>query len=437
MKSDEQSLIERYRQALDSPVPFRATVEPQLRSVRVVGALGKTGAVQSYVTDVNRTELLERVRGGEHVELEVDARTFVQRETPNRNFVRFKKGRLRSIAKTGKGTPFLRDHDQGSVLARGGSVTKSKAITNDDGEVEFQQTLRLTKPWAVEGVLDGTIDRFSIGWNPTAEITYHHSGEPLETPWPAHWPGDQLEDGTAVEWVFGDADLVEVSAVNVPAVVGTGIESFGAAFLSASRGAAAKQCRTPRQEGKPMKRLLEILGLSADASEDSAIAEVQNKDRRIAESDAEVKTLRAKSEGESKELAELRALAASFETEKLDRRIASLYEEGKLVHSAGSTNASERVSDPLEESLRQCYAAGGWQLFDRLSGDLKARVPVGRSKLDTSPQVRGGADKVISAGNVAITLDHSRRVRMRKLGLTEESYQRYVDKLAASDNGRN
>jgi phage head maturation protease len=152
--------------------------------------------------------------------LDVDAVTYVQREAPNRNFVRFQPGILQTLAKGGAGIPVLRDHDQRSVLSRAGTVTKSVARHTDAGEWEFHQTLRLVKPWAIEGVSDGTLDRFSIGWSPTGPVICSKHDSEIFTG--CHcWPGDEV-DGDVIEWVFTAAELVEVSFVNVPAVVGTG-----------------------------------------------------------------------------------------------------------------------------------------------------------------------------------------------------------------------
>ena len=66
----------------------------------------------------------------------------------------------------------------------------------------------ITLAWAVEGVLDGTIDRFSIGWHPTARVLCSVHKKALRGKdgcW--CWPGQEVE-GEVVEAIFGAADGV-------------------------------------------------------------------------------------------------------------------------------------------------------------------------------------------------------------------------------------
>jgi len=83
-----------------------------------------------------RKDLLARVRAGEPVTLEFDARTFVQRETPNRNFIRFREGAMLALARSFKGVPFLRDHGTRSLDARAGTVLASRLERGEVGEAE-------------------------------------------------------------------------------------------------------------------------------------------------------------------------------------------------------------------------------------------------------------------------------------------------------------
>lgn len=160
----------------------------------------------------------------------VTATTFRQSAEPNRNFMRFSAGALKSLAAAGP-IPFLRDHAQRMVLARGGTVRSSVGRTVG-GAFELEQRIELTAPWAIEAFEAGLIDRFSIGWHPTGPVRYAHDGKEIRG-WPDHFPGEELDDGTIIEWEFTAVDLVEVSAVNVPAVVGTRVE--GALELGRAR----------------------------------------------------------------------------------------------------------------------------------------------------------------------------------------------------------
>jgi phage head maturation protease len=178
----------------------------------------------------DRKQRLERMRGGEAVTLAFQARTFVQRETPNRNYLRFAPKSLTKLGRSFKGVPFLKDHDQRRIEARGGTVLESTVERGDDGAVAFVQSITLSKAWAVEALLDGTIDRFSIGFVPTGPILCSVHRTPIFKEC-ACWPGDRTaKSEERVEFVFTEAEGVEVSAVNVPAVIGTGIDDIRSAL---------------------------------------------------------------------------------------------------------------------------------------------------------------------------------------------------------------
>ncbi len=392
--------------------PFRCDADAQVLGVRRRGELGAVVALDTK----DRKGLLERVRAGEHAELEVDAVTYIQRETPNRNHVRFRGASLRTIAKSGVGSVFLRDHDQLSVEARGGTVTASKAIKNQEtGDWEFHQTFHLVKPWAVEGVLDGTIDRFSIGWHPTGDIFFRHNDEPVldEYGWPKYWPGDELDDGTVVEWVFTDADLVETSAVNVPAVVGTGLSDLRAA-LSAHLG-GTPPAHQPQQETPAMKKLLKALGLSADAAEESAVAAVEKLEQNHASAikRAEAAELELKVERESHD--KVKASLAKHETEAatraaadLDAKIAALYADGRLVRVGG------QEPDPQEADLRDVHAKLGAERFGKIVSRMSGKVPTQRQA--------GGADPNPRQGSNGFVFTPQLKKFIADMGMSEEQY---------------
>lgn len=394
--------------------PFHLDAEPVTSGTMVVRHEGRTLAA------TEQKDLLEKVRAGEHVELDVEAVTYIQRDAPNRNFIRFKKAILGRLAKSGKGNPFLTDHNQHSVLARGGTITKSSAQRNAAGETEFAQVFHLVKPWAVEGVLDGTIDRFSIGWSPTGPITYAHNGEPLED-WPRYWPGDTIElDGETivVEWEFSAADLVETSAVNVPAVTGTGITGFRAA-LSAHLGGTPP---IPPEEQR-MKKVFKALGLSADAAEESVLAAVEKleHDRGAAAKLAEDAELKLKAECEAHErtraqLAEHEQRAAATAATQLDTAIAKLYEEGRLLKVQKGEGRAE--PDAAEATYREIHAKLGQKAFDVAAARLPAKVPAGRQAGDEDP-----------TPTLAVGEFSERMVkRLAEMGMTPEQYRKNMER---------
>lgn len=226
-----------------------------------------------------RKSLIEASRAGQHVELEFEAITYYQRAgSQNRNFIRFRPGAMKALAKSGKGTPFLRDHAQRSQADRGGTVIASTAEKMDDGAIALRQRIRLTTPWAVQGALEGTIDRFSIGWHPTGEL--HCTACKASWTKCSHWPGDKIDDESVVELEYQEAELVEVSSVNVPAVVQTGITDQIRAALT-----LARQPTLAREEAAEMnpKELAKRLGLPESASEDEIFAALEAVNRERSE----------------------------------------------------------------------------------------------------------------------------------------------------------
>lgn len=390
-----------------------AEVPTSLRTVRVGGA---------EIAENERKELIERVRAGEHVELEFEATTFIQSESPNRNFVRFRQGLLRKLAKSGTNSVFLRDHNQNNVLSRGGTITKSRAVKDDEGRDVFVQTIRLVKDWAVIGVLDGTIDRFSIGWIPTGPIVYSHNGDEVKG-WPDHWPGDELEDGTVVEWVFTDAELIETSGVNVPAVVGTQIEGIREALSLALGKPPAKQPSALTGSGSlphgetQMNGIKKILGLSDSAGEQDIAAAVGKLQTAL-----DVETEKATSIG-----AELSQLKVKFEVlsaAQTEAAIDAALSDGRLKTSHDSDG--KRVQSKLETILRsQAEKYGADVLSESLSALPKMFGPPSASQsLGNAPtQDPPGA----STDELSDTLNSNPHLKgyMGQLGLSEEDVRKY------------
>ncbi len=162
------------------------------------------------------TLALAKVDGETPSRLEIEATVFVA-SYPNRNFIRFAPDALPGLASSFKGMPFLRDHAQGDLTARAGTITDAWL----DGDA-IKVKADLVTPWAVKAALDGTLDRFSIGWHSPAGPACSSCAKPMRSRECAHYPG---HDG--VEAIYGaDAVGVEISAVSVPAVMGTGIDSI-------------------------------------------------------------------------------------------------------------------------------------------------------------------------------------------------------------------
>lgn len=147
----------------------------------------------------------------------------------NRNGWRFANEALPKIAASFAGKPFITGHDWGDVRARGGTIREATVQEPADGELLLLYEIEPQASWAVEGLANGTIDRFSLGVVTSgAIICTVHQTEVFESCYCL--PGELVtakRDGQEVEltaeWEFQDGEGVELSAVNVPAVEGTGI----------------------------------------------------------------------------------------------------------------------------------------------------------------------------------------------------------------------
>lgn len=369
----------------------------RLRELELVSDIDDTRIVElraggAKLADADRKALLERVRGGEHVELEFEARTYIQRETPNRNFVRFKPSILKRLARSFVGVPFLRDHDKRSLTARGGTIVASELVQDTDGDA-FHQTIRVVKPWAAEGLLDGTIDRFSIGAAPTGDIICSAHKTPIFTKCFC-FPGDKVGDSDErVEFVITAAEGVETSAVNVPAVVGTGIKGVRAA-LEALAADAGGIVPSPPTEGQTMKRLLVLLGLSEAASEDAAVAALEVK---LAE-------LRAAREAAT-DLASLQAELDVLRASQVDHHIERLYAEGRLPIKRDGKG--DRVAGELETKLRNLAKVVSLKAMLEVAESLPVVAPIGPRSLETALGVAGGPAPEANVAAAPITADNA------------------------------
>jgi hypothetical protein len=213
-------------------------------------------------------ELLAKAVARERVELDLVVHAYEQTPgQPNRNGVRFRDGMMRALGRSGRGNPFLRDHQQRDVTARGGTILESDTVPLEGGGYAIKQLVRLTDPSAVERALRGNMSAVSIGWNPTGDVVCSHCGTPvLEDCW--HWPLDVLEteQGTVtIEWVFTEAELLETSEVSIGGVPNAHVEDIRAALsISGSSGDQhGKGEPSPRGTMNLIAKLAPILMLAA------------------------------------------------------------------------------------------------------------------------------------------------------------------------------
>lgn len=355
--------------------------------------------------ETNYDKILSKLDEGTPTALIVEAVTYIQRDTPNLNFVRFSESSLGNVAMTGNGTPFLKDHNQTELDARGGTVIESFAAV-ENGETVFKQKIKVTKPWAILGVLDGTIDRFSIGWRSTGKVSYLHNGEEV-TEENLIWPGQELEDGSAVEWVFEEAELIEVSAVNVPAVPGTSINEvneFRASLSYALGWEPPLNKLGAKQRTRKMIKVLQKLGLDESACEDKAVQELEGIQSKTISLQAELDATKAQLQGSNEELAKLQSLEAERAKDGFELQIAGLYACGKLVKTP------EGEADEEEAHVRNLHAKGGVELFNDHVSLMRTKAPIAEAAQSEGTEVEGEA------------VDSARVLRLKHCGISQERF---------------
>lgn len=193
----------------------RKTTSPPLRLVSEAdGAILWDGAgVPAAVTEVDSG-------------VEFDAVTFWER--PNRNHVRIRRDDLAAFAASFVGAPFLRNHAEGDIGEREGIVLASaveERLHPVDGALTpaVRQRLRITTQRGRRALQEGQIDRFSVAFDVTGWVCSVCGADWLHC---SHWPGEQYDvngQPTVCEIVAVQPHGREVSAVNVPAVDGTGL----------------------------------------------------------------------------------------------------------------------------------------------------------------------------------------------------------------------
>lgn len=359
-------------------------IRPELGDGALSSRLELAGALKAgggKLSDEVRKELITRIRGGEHVELEFSAITYRQKDGfPNRNGLRFKPSKLAKIARSWKNKPALVDHRSWAQGARIGTLVDSELVELGDGWVGFRQTFRVVKPEAVISVLDGTIDRFSIGWAATGPVHCTIHGGPVFEACRC-WPLDQLEiDGELkiAEYEFTSAEGDETSAVNTPAVSGTKIEDVRAALA-----ASLKQTHE-RPDPMAFPRLAAVLSLAAltETDDERAASSVEEIKRGKLAAEAERDTYKARALAAEGSLAkadeERKAAEAKLTAREVDTVIESAYTAGKLIAKRDAAGA--RIPSKLEEGLRKIGTSLGLEPLKAHVEDLPVVVPLGQRR---------------------------------------------------------
>ncbi len=350
-----------------------------------------------------KAKLIEAVRAGQHVELAIRAITFRQRDgSPNKNFLRFKSSKLGEIATSFVGKPALVDHNKWSQSARIGTIEASESVPLAGGWTGFRQTIRVVKPDAVISVLDGTIDRFSIGWDPRGTVLCTVHKVDVRSKASCYWkedcyPGKTVDvDGSAqvAEYEWQSTEGVETSSVNTPAVSGTKIEEVRSAL------AFELEIHEPRPHqldiGEALRmtiinRLGPILGLGdslTDADADRIVTSVKETAAgKLAAEQERDSALTARDEATKR--AELfAAKVAQLEGDKVEAALAAAYKAGKMIR--GKDEAGNSTPSPREPRLRRIASEqDGLAALELELAEMPVVVPVGHQVLaDEDPNPR-------------------------------------------------
>ncbi|MFC2065260.1 hypothetical protein ACFLXB_09225, partial [Chloroflexota bacterium] len=163
----------------------------------------------------SKADMIPKIESGEIDHLDFKAKVY--RQGANKNFIRFRNEELEYFAPSFAGKPFLRNHDEGDIASRDGTIIQS--YIQDDA---FVQVIRLTTRKGMLAYLEGQIDRFSIGWFYKKVLCSICDSDFRGC---QHWPGQtyigQDDQSQLCEVIFTGVSGKETSAVNVPAVDGT------------------------------------------------------------------------------------------------------------------------------------------------------------------------------------------------------------------------
>lgn len=349
----------------------------------------------------SKDQMLQEFRAGTRHDVTFPARVYL--DVPNKNHGLFKADELAAFAASFTGKPFLKDHSR-YLDDRGGTI-KASELQERNGVQAIIQTIHAVEPWAVKGYLAGTVDRFSIGWHADDALCsicggsfYDESHNDKHDPWNIGLK--DKESGKVLEVLWSGLEGVETSAVNTPAVPGTGVDEsmsdgsrFQQVMSSHASGGQFRSAKAPQpKEIGMLQKLLSLLGLSAEATEPEAIAAVER--LRSASSRPSAGLLSALSLGaeasENEAIGRILAFKGTtvpreehdrvvkeLSAEKAERLVRKYQDEGKVV--------------PSNEAWARRVALSSSEEFERIMADY----PVQRPALGAPPPADATAAAVI------------------------------------------
>ncbi len=304
-----------------------------------------------------RAEILAQIESGELEHLDFKANVFGTGKI--RNPYKFKDEDMQSFANSFEGQPFLRNHDTSDIDARDGTIVESTL----EGQV-IKQTVRLTTRRGMTDFVEGKIDRFSIGWfyDDAMCSICKQSWFSAEC---RHWPGSTYKvDNKNVQMllIFINPKGKETSAVNTPAVEGTGVTAKLQEYKLEINGNQSDDPRA-RRASKPSNKGVhnmakkksaaqvtdEELDESLESDETRAALELQGANEIMSELQEQKETGRANLLAQCQDLLDA-SLSASKLPEASQKGIRK-YFEAKLakLEPFKATELKEAIKDKREE----------------------------------------------------------------------------------------
>jgi hypothetical protein len=335
-----------------------------------------------------RGELIEAVRAGKHIALAVTAVTWRQRPSPNRRGLRLAVDKLADRVGSWKGKPFLVDHNTYRVMeASKGTILSSKLIEESPRVHSFEQTLEVVKPDAVIGLLDRTLNSYSISWFGLGPVMCTvHGVDLMSSDSCGCWPLETvMVDGKPqiVQYEFTNYEGKETSGVVVGAVQDTSTEEVRAA-LSAELHLHPARPRPPKESKKMAlaPKIAAALKLSVDVDDESAATAVTTLQTRAVTAEAELGLQRAEVARLTTENARLAKEVEVASATALDGLIEGAYKSGKLAH--GKDAEGKSTPDPNEELLRDLGRLKGRAALSAHIEKMRAVIPVGVPPISTT-----------------------------------------------------
>jgi hypothetical protein len=388
-----------------------------------IGAVNlSVGGVELSSAEDRRAALM-KARAGELDALEAEVTAYVQEAgKPNRKFRKMAPKAMQRLASSFVGRPVLKNHDSWDVASRAGTITESKLVRTEleGGGVryEIKQKFSIVKPWAQEGLLDGTLDALSISWLATDLIKCSFHETEIFTKCYC-WPGDRLELGGGkpehtVEWTYDGAEGTETSFVNVPAVVEASVDrvralalSLDSSTLAGILGGARGPIPVPEKETMDPK-LLAALGLPLTATAEEAAA----KAAALAGTTDELTLARTKlatfEAAETTRKAAEVAEKLAADTKRVDVAIADLAAKGKIIPGGEGETALRNIAKRDMSSFEAQVAD-----FSK----APSVTPVGRAA--------AGAAPVVSNVDDALAANPTLKGYLQAAGITKDQFEKF------------